>query len=52
MAVTIDEMHVDVKEDKPAAGAPATGGEPPKKELDLREALHLLHERKCRLQTD
>lgn len=52
MAVTIDEMHVDVKESQPAAGAPAAAGEEPGKGLDLREALHMLHERKYRLRAD
>jgi hypothetical protein len=52
MAVTIDEMHVDVKESQPPAGAPAAGGDEAKKDLDLREALHLLHERKSRLKAD
>jgi len=51
MAVTIDEMHVDVKESQPAAGTPAAGGEEPK-DVDLREALHMLHERKYRLRAD
>jgi hypothetical protein len=52
MAVTIDEMHVDVKDSQPAASAPAAGGEEPKKDIDLREGLHLLHERNDRLRAD
>jgi hypothetical protein len=52
MAVTIDEMHVDVKDSQPAASAPAAGGEEPKKDLNLYEAMHLLHERKYRLWAD
>jgi hypothetical protein len=51
MAVTIDEMHVDVQAAPPAASPPAANAEPGK-DVDLREALHLLHERKLRLQAD
>jgi|HubBroStandDraft_1064217.scaffolds.fasta_scaffold14801_2 hypothetical protein len=52
MAVTIDEMHVDVKDSQPPASAPAAGGEEPKKDVDLHEAMHFLHERKYRLWAD
>ena len=51
MAVTIDEMHVDVQRPQPAA-SPAAAGAEPKKDVDLHEALHLLHERKHRLKAD
>jgi hypothetical protein len=51
MAVTIDEMHVEVQQAQPAASAPA-GGEEPKKDVDLREAMQVLHERKHRLRAD
>jgi len=51
MAVTIDEMHVDVQQAPPAANAPAANAEP-KKDVDLSEALRMLHERKLRLRAD
>jgi hypothetical protein len=51
MAVTIDEMHVDVQQAPSPASAPASNAEP-KKDVDLREALHALHERKLRLKAD
>jgi hypothetical protein len=51
MAVTIDEMHVDVKQAQPASKAPSADAEP-KKDVDLREAIHMLHERKHRLRAD
>jgi hypothetical protein len=51
MAVTIEEMHVDVQKAQPGASS-AAGGAEPKKDVDLREALHLLHERKYRLKAD
>jgi hypothetical protein len=51
VAVTIEEMHVDVQKPQPAA-SPAAGGAEPKKDVDLREALHILHERKYRLKAD
>jgi len=51
MAVTIDEMHVEVQAPKPAASAPAPNGEPPK-DVDLRQALEALYARKLRLMAD
>lgn len=51
MAVTIDEMHVQVAEPPPAA-APGAAPTEPKKDKDLHEELHLLHERKLRLKAD
>jgi hypothetical protein len=51
MAVTIEEMHVDVQKPQPAA-SPAASGAEPKKDVDLHEALHLLHERKYRLKAN
>jgi hypothetical protein len=51
MAVTIDEMHVDVQQSPPAASAPAPDSEP-KKEVNLSEALQVHHERKLRLKAD
>jgi len=50
MAVTIDEMHVEVQEPA-AAKTPAPGPEPPK-DVNLREALEILYERKLRLRAD
>ncbi len=51
MAVTIDEMHVQVAQAPPAA-SPAAAPAEPKKDKDLSEELHLLHERKLRLKAD
>jgi hypothetical protein len=51
MAVTIDEMHVEVQEPGPSANAPAANAEP-KKDVDLHEAIAILHERKLRLRAD
>jgi hypothetical protein len=50
MAVTIDEMHVDVTE-TPARPAPGAGAEP-KKDMNLSQALELLRERARRLKAD
>ena len=51
MAVVIDEMHVDVQEATPSASA-ATPSDEPKKDVNLSEALGILHERKLRLKAD
>lgn len=51
MAVTIDEMHVEVQ--RPTAAAkPASPENEPKKDMDLKAALELIHERKLRLRAD
>jgi hypothetical protein len=54
MAVTIDEMHVDVTETpaRPAPGAGAGAGAEPKKDMNLSQALELLRERTLRLKAD
>jgi hypothetical protein len=51
MAVTIDEMHVEVQESPPSANS-ATAQAEPKKDLDLKEAIEMLLERKLRLRAD
>ena len=51
MAVTIDEMHVDVQK-PPAAASDSPSGSGPKKDVDLREALQVMNERKQRLRAD
>lgn len=51
MAVTIDEMHVDVQEPPPSANAPVANSEPPK-DVNLDEALAMLQLRKLRLRAD
>lgn len=51
MAVTIDEMHVEVQQ-APAAANPAASSEEPKQDLNLNEALQVLLERKLRLRAD
>ena len=49
MAVTIDEMHVDVQAPPPNASAAKPE---PKKPVDLSEAMEILQERKLRLRAD
>jgi hypothetical protein len=51
MAVTIDEMHVDVQQASPAANAQPSNAEP-KKSMELQEALEMLRERNLRLRAD
>jgi hypothetical protein len=51
MAVTIDEMHVEVQEAAPSTPAATSSGEP-KKDVNLRDALDILHERKLRLRAN
>jgi len=51
MAVTIDEMQVDVKPAEKPASAPASGGDK-KKDVDVPEALTLIGERRLRLKAD
>jgi hypothetical protein len=51
MAVTIDEMHVEVQGPPAPASAPAAGADS-KKNVNLREAMEILHERKLRLRAD
>lgn len=51
MAVTIDEMHVQVQDAPAPASAPAPGDDK-KKDVNLCEALEMLHERKLRLCAD
>jgi hypothetical protein len=51
MAVTIDEMHVEVQQAGSSGNAPAPSTDT-KKDVDLREAMEMLHERKLRLMAD
>jgi len=51
MAVTINEMHVEVQEQAQAAPASDSDNKG-KKSVDLRTALEILHERKLRLRAD
>jgi len=53
MAVTINEMHVDVQDAVPkaAAAAPAASADP-KKDVDLKQAMNTLHLRNQRLRAD
>ena len=51
MAVTIDEMHVQVQDAPKAASAPAPSDDQ-KKDVDLREAIEMHHERKLRLRAN
>ena len=51
MAVTIDEMQVEMRDTAPqAAAAPAESK--PESDVQLRSALEMLRERKSRLQAD
>jgi hypothetical protein len=50
MAVTIDEMHVEVQE--PAKAAPAAPAAAEPKDVNLRDALEMLHTRTLRLRAD
>jgi hypothetical protein len=51
MAVTIEEMEVDVTAPPPAAPS-AAGEAQQKKKIDIGAALDILYERKCRLMAD
>jgi hypothetical protein len=51
MAVTIEEMHVEVQGATPAPSAPTANAEP-KKDVDMAAALAVLQERKLRLRAD
>ena len=51
MAVTIDEMHVEVQESQ-APTTPSTPSAEPKKDVDLSEAIEMLRERRFRLRAD
>lgn len=51
MAVTIDEMHVEVQEAAPSTPV-ASSSDEPKKGVNLSEALEILHERELRLRAD
>jgi hypothetical protein len=52
MAVTINEMHVEVQGAAPAAGPAPSAGSGGKKQASLHEAMEMLHERKRRLRAD
>jgi hypothetical protein len=51
MAVTIDEMHVEVQQ-APKGGSAQPANADPKKDVDLLQALQILHQRKLRLHAD
>lgn len=51
MAVTVDEMHVEVQESQPAAN-PAPSHQEHKKDVRLNDALRQLDERKLRQRAD
>jgi hypothetical protein len=51
MAVTVDEMHVEVQESQPAP-APAPSHDEQKKDVRLCDVLRQLDERKLRLRAD
>jgi hypothetical protein len=51
MAVTIQEMDVEVADSPPPAAAPSSGAEP-KKDTKVTQILEILRERTFRLQAD
>jgi hypothetical protein len=51
MAITINEMEVEMK-DAPVTSGAAPAEPKPDTHLDLQSALEMLHERKLRLQAD
>lgn len=51
MAVTIDQLHVEVKDPAPSASVPASPP-PPEPKVDLRSALAFIRERELRLRAD
>jgi hypothetical protein len=51
MAVTIDEMHVEVQ-GAPPPGQSSGANEEPKNDVDLATALAIMQERKLRLRAD
>jgi hypothetical protein len=51
MAVTIDEMHVEIQEPAQSA-SPATSTSKQKRDLDLKVALEMIQERNLRLRAD
>jgi hypothetical protein len=52
MAVTINEMHVDVKGAAPAAAPSSASSADPKKDVNLRQALEIMQARNRRLRAD
>jgi hypothetical protein len=52
MAVVINEMHVDVREQGPPPAPAASATAEPKKEVSLGQALEIYHERNKRLIAD
>ena len=52
MAVTIDEMQIDVKSGEGASQTQNPAAAPSKEPVDLRQQLALLAERSLRLQTE
>jgi hypothetical protein len=52
MAVTIDEMQIDVRSSEGNSQAQAPAAAPAKEPVDLRQQLALLAERTLRLQTE
>jgi hypothetical protein len=51
MAVSINEMQVEVQEPPAPANTPPTESKA-EKQIDLRSALEMLHERELRLRAD
>ena len=52
MAVTIDEMQIDVRSGGAQSQAQAPAAAPPKEAVDLRQRLEMLAERALRLKTE
>jgi hypothetical protein len=52
MAVTIDELEIDVKSNGAKSAAQAPAAAPPKEPVDLRQQIAMLAERAKRLKTE
>jgi hypothetical protein len=52
MAVTINEMHVEVQGAAPPSAPAPAASSGQKKEMSLHEAIDMLHERQRRLRAD
>ena len=52
MAVTIEQLHVEVASEPAAKADASSSAEKAKKKVDLHTAIEMMHERKYRLKAD